>query len=173
MVSATTAKSGETCEIGCTDAMEPGALETVLQQGCCPVPMLQSPAIFLQHAISDGVICVFGRQASAGIASQRASKLKTTTERQRTMTRCYPPTACRCKLQVKAQRVSSLGRIRGWILLVRATNRENSPFRGLAKATGISPDTIRHYEKIGRYWIEAEECPPHTVSGLPACGGNQ
>jgi divalent metal cation (Fe/Co/Zn/Cd) transporter len=51
--------------------------------------MLQSPAIFLQHAISDGVICVFGRQASAGVASQRASKLKTMMERQRAMARCY------------------------------------------------------------------------------------
>jgi hypothetical protein len=59
--------------------------------------MLQSPAIFLQHAISDGVICVFGRQASAGIASQRASKLKTMMERQRAMTKCYPPPAHRCK----------------------------------------------------------------------------
>ena len=89
MVSAATAKSGEACEIGCTEAMEAGALETVLQQGCCPVPMLQSPAIFLQHAISDGVIWVVGRQASAGVASQRASKLKTMMERQRAMARCY------------------------------------------------------------------------------------
>jgi hypothetical protein len=87
--SATTAKSGWSCEIGCTEAMEGGLLETVLQQGCCPVPMLQSPAIFLQHAISDGVICVFGRQANAGGASQRASKLKTMMERQRAIARCY------------------------------------------------------------------------------------
>src|ERR1700685_2627249 len=28
-------------------------------------------------------------------------------------------------------------------------NRKDSSFRGLAKATGVSPDTIRHYEKIG------------------------
>jgi len=27
--------------------------------------------------------------------------------------------------------------------------RRNAAFRGLAKATGVSPDTIRHYEKIG------------------------
>jgi hypothetical protein len=66
-----------------------GALETVLQQGCCPVPMLQSPAIFLQHAISPFVICELGRHASAGIASHRASKLKTMMERHRAMARCY------------------------------------------------------------------------------------
>jgi hypothetical protein len=53
--------------------------------------MWQSPAIFLQHAISNGVICVSGRQASAGMASQTASKLKTAMERQRTIiTGCYP-----------------------------------------------------------------------------------
>jgi MerR family mercuric resistance operon transcriptional regulator len=28
-------------------------------------------------------------------------------------------------------------------------NRKDSPFRELAKATGVSPDTIRHYEKVG------------------------
>lgn len=65
--------------------MEAGAPETVLQQGCCPVPILQSPAIFLQHAISASVMWVLGRHASAGIASQRASKLKTMMERQRTI----------------------------------------------------------------------------------------
>jgi hypothetical protein len=59
--------------------------------------MLQSPTIFLQHTISDGVICVFGRQAGAGVASQRASKLKTMMERQRAMARCYLSAACERK----------------------------------------------------------------------------
>ena len=34
-------------------------------------PMWQSPAIFLQHAISAAVICAFGRQARAGDPIQR------------------------------------------------------------------------------------------------------
>jgi hypothetical protein len=67
----------------------------VLQQGCCPIPIWQSPAIFLQHAISAAVICGFGRHASAGIASHRASKTNTMTERHRAITRCYPhPVYC-------------------------------------------------------------------------------
>jgi hypothetical protein len=77
----------------------------VLQQGCCPTPKWQSPAIFWQHAFSAAVICEFGRHASAGIARHRASKLKTTTERQRTITRCYPERVCRCKLAHEVSRV--------------------------------------------------------------------
>ena len=42
--------------------------------------MLQSPAIFLQHSISEGVICVLGRQASAGVPIQRKSKPSATME---------------------------------------------------------------------------------------------
>ena len=53
------------------DATDAGAFETVLQQGCCPVPLWQSPAIFLQHSISEGVICGFGRQASTGELTHR------------------------------------------------------------------------------------------------------
>ena len=70
----------------------------VLQQGCCAAPMRQSPAIFLQHAISAAVIWEFGRHASAGIASHRASNPKTMTVRHRAITRCYPLPARRCKL---------------------------------------------------------------------------
>jgi hypothetical protein len=42
--------------------------------------MLQSPAIFLQHSISEGVICVLGRQASAGVPIHRKSKPAATME---------------------------------------------------------------------------------------------
>jgi hypothetical protein len=45
----------------------------VLQHGCSPVPIWQSPAIFLQHSISEGVIWGFGKQASAGIPTHRQS----------------------------------------------------------------------------------------------------
>jgi hypothetical protein len=71
------------------EAMEAGALETVLQQGCCPVPMLQFPAIFLQHSISDGVICAFGRHASAGMAVHTKSKPNASIERHFAMYGCY------------------------------------------------------------------------------------
>jgi hypothetical protein len=60
------AKAGSTCNTGWIDATGAGPLETVLQQGCCPFAMWQSPAIFLQHSISECVICGLGRQASAG-----------------------------------------------------------------------------------------------------------
>jgi len=43
----------------------------------------------------------------------------------------------------------TLERIRGLILLMRATIEKTLHSGGLAKATGVSPDTIRHYEKIG------------------------
>jgi hypothetical protein len=33
------------------DAKGVGTFDTVLQQGCCPVPIWQSPAIFLQRSI--------------------------------------------------------------------------------------------------------------------------
>jgi hypothetical protein len=36
--------------------------------------MWQSPAIFLQHAISEGVIWELGRQASAGVPIHRQSR---------------------------------------------------------------------------------------------------
>jgi len=44
--------------------------------------MWQSPAIFLQQAISAGVICGLGKQASAGVATQRVTKPKTKSARQ-------------------------------------------------------------------------------------------
>jgi hypothetical protein len=72
------------------DATAEGTLETLLQQGCSPIPRWQSPAIFLQHAISDGVICVVGRQASAGIAVHTMSKPNTTMEWHLAMVKCYP-----------------------------------------------------------------------------------
>jgi hypothetical protein len=50
------------------DAIGEGAVVRVLQQGCFPAPMLQSPAIFLQQSISACVMCGLGRQASAGAA---------------------------------------------------------------------------------------------------------
>ena len=43
--------------------------------------MWQSPAIFLQQAISDCVIWWFGRQASKGAAVHTASKHRTTIAR--------------------------------------------------------------------------------------------
>ena len=61
----------------------------VLQQGCFPAPMLQSPAIFLQHSISACVMCGLGRQASAGVESQIARRAKTTMDRRRIRTTCY------------------------------------------------------------------------------------
>src|ERR1700681_3773509 len=42
--------------------------------------MLHSPAIFSQHSISEGVICVLGRQASAGVPIHRKSKPAATME---------------------------------------------------------------------------------------------
>jgi hypothetical protein len=48
--------------------------------------MWQSPAIFLQHAISTAVICELGRHASAGVASHTATKLNAKIERNRAMT---------------------------------------------------------------------------------------
>lgn len=73
-----------------SDATGWGAVVTVLQQGCCPTPMWQSPAIFLQHAISAAVICTLGKQASAGVARKKATKHNAKTDRQHAMTRCYP-----------------------------------------------------------------------------------
>jgi hypothetical protein len=120
-IPATTTKEIRICEIDCSDATGCGAFATVLQHGCCRVPMWQLPTIFLQHAISAPVIREFGAHASAGTASHRASKPETTTERQRTMTRCYISSACLGKLGVM------LGR-----------NIEN----GL-RPTIASPDSIR------------------------------
>jgi hypothetical protein len=62
---ATRAKSGCEWETARTEATDWGAFETVLQQGCWPIPVWQSPAIFLQHATSAALIFAFGRQASA------------------------------------------------------------------------------------------------------------
>jgi hypothetical protein len=53
------------------------AFEMVLQHGCCPVPMWQSPAIFLQHSISELVICGLGRHASAGEPIHRQTTAST------------------------------------------------------------------------------------------------
>ena len=64
----------------------------VLQQGCFPAPMLQSPAIFLQQSISACVMCGLGRQASAGAANQIASRTITTMDRHRITFTCYLPT---------------------------------------------------------------------------------
>lgn len=59
--------------------------------------MWQLPAIFLQHAISDAVICEWGRQASAGVASQSAIRHSAKIERQHVMTECYISSACEGK----------------------------------------------------------------------------
>jgi hypothetical protein len=47
--------------------------------------MWQSPAIFLQHAISTVVICELGRHASAGVVSHTATMLNAKIKRHRAM----------------------------------------------------------------------------------------
>ena len=59
--------------------------------------MWQSPAIFLQQAISACVMVAFGRQAKAGIAVHDKTRANTNMERHFAMNRCYLSTAIRCK----------------------------------------------------------------------------
>lgn len=82
-------KTGCNCTSACIDGMGEGAVVTVLQQGCFPAPMRQSPAIFLQQSISAWVIWGLGRQASAGIEDQIARRANTTMGRHRITTTCY------------------------------------------------------------------------------------
>jgi hypothetical protein len=51
----------------------------------------------LQQAISACVIEGFGKQAKAGIAVHVKTRTNTNMERHFAMTRCYLPTAFRCK----------------------------------------------------------------------------
>ena len=53
--------------------------------------MWQSPAIFLQHSISEGVIWGLGRQASAGVPTHRQSKPNATMKRSRDTSEMVPP----------------------------------------------------------------------------------
>ena len=55
--------------------------------------MWQSPAIFLQQAISARVIVAFGRQAKAGIAVHVKTRTNANMERHFAMTRGYLPIA--------------------------------------------------------------------------------
>jgi integrase len=59
--------------------------------------MWQSPAIFLQQAISASVIVEVGRQASAGVAVQTKTRAKANGGRHFAMTRCYILKAARVK----------------------------------------------------------------------------
>jgi hypothetical protein len=51
--------------------------------------MWQSPAIFLQQAISACVIAAFGRQAKAGTAVHVKTSTNTNMERHFAMSKCY------------------------------------------------------------------------------------
>lgn len=82
-------KTGCNCTLACMEGIGEGALLRVLQQGCFPAPMWQSPAIFLQQSISACVICGLGRQASAGVETQIARRTNTTMDRHRSTTPCY------------------------------------------------------------------------------------
>jgi hypothetical protein len=68
-----------------------GALTLALfsQQGWFCIPMWQSPAIFLQQAISACVMVEAGRQASAGVAVQTKIRMNANAGRHFAMTRCY------------------------------------------------------------------------------------
>ena len=81
--------------------MGDGELDTVLQQGCCSAPILQSPAIFLQQAISDCVICGLGRQANAVGAAHATTNTNASICRNLPIPKCYPVPTEVCKpLQV-------------------------------------------------------------------------
>jgi hypothetical protein len=81
--------------------MGEGELDTVLQQACCSAPILQSPAIFLQQAISTCVICGFGRQANAVGAAHAKTTTNASIRRNLPMPEFYPVPADVCKqLQV-------------------------------------------------------------------------
>lgn len=82
-------KTGRNCTLACMDGIGEGAVVKVLQQGCFPPPMLQSPAIFLQQSISACVICELGRQVSAGVEIQIARRANTKVDRSRITTICY------------------------------------------------------------------------------------
>src|SRR6185369_1690782 len=81
----------------CRDATGEGELDTLLQQGCCSAPILQSTAIFLQQAISDFVICGLGRQAIAVGAAHARTKRNASTCRNLPIAKCYPVPADLCK----------------------------------------------------------------------------
>jgi len=81
----------------CRDATGEGELDTLLQQGCCSAPILQSPAIFLQQAISDFVICGLGRHAIAVGAAHARTKRNASTCRNLPIAKCYPVPADLCK----------------------------------------------------------------------------
>jgi hypothetical protein len=53
----------------------------LVQHGCWPAPMWQSPAIFLQQAISPDVIFAVGRQASTGVTVHKITRETTTMRR--------------------------------------------------------------------------------------------
>jgi hypothetical protein len=82
-------KTGWNCTLACVAETGEGAVVTVLQQGCFPAPMWQSPAIFLQQSISACVICGLGRQASAGAEDQIARRANTTMDRPHVTTTSY------------------------------------------------------------------------------------
>lgn len=67
-----------------------------------------------------------------------------------------------------SQNILTLECIPGFILLVVHKSRSNSLRSGaLAKATGVSPDTIRHYERIG-----VLQPAPRTDSGYRVYSAN-
>jgi hypothetical protein len=53
----------------------------VLQQGWLLTPIRQSPAIFLQQAISACVMVELGKHASAGVAVQTKARMKANVQR--------------------------------------------------------------------------------------------
>ena len=55
------------------------------------MPIRQSPAIFLQQAISACVIVVLGKQAKAGIAVHKKTRQNTNIERHFVIDKCYLP----------------------------------------------------------------------------------
>jgi hypothetical protein len=59
--------------------------------------MWQSPAIFLQQAISVSVISALGRQAKAGVAIHVKSRTNTNMDWYFAMSKCYLPRHLRCK----------------------------------------------------------------------------
>jgi hypothetical protein len=73
------------------------------------VPIWQSPAIFLQQAISACVMVAFGKQAKAGIAVHAKTRTNTNVERNFPMNRCYRPHRPRARTQVRETVVMPTG----------------------------------------------------------------